>query len=78
MAAQSISRDGETVLKVKLSKSGKAKLRQLKKDDAILTEVAGVTSNFKIRETILGEDLEIGPYSPGEAQAIVKVINQQR
>ncbi|MEO0337221.1 MAG: hypothetical protein AAF202_12565, partial [Pseudomonadota bacterium] len=40
-ALERLNPEGETVLKVKLSKSGKAKLKKLKQEDIFATELAG-------------------------------------
>ncbi|NUM59868.1 MAG: hypothetical protein HUU56_14610 [Bdellovibrionaceae bacterium] len=81
VSANSISRNGEILLIVKLSKSGKAKIRKLNQnsvDKNIHTEIAGVTSDFKFREPIKGDSLEMGPYLTDDAQKIVSEINHQK
>jgi hypothetical protein len=40
-AAERVNEEGQTVLKVKLSKSGKAKLKRLKQNDVMETELCG-------------------------------------
>lgn len=81
ISANSISKNGETVLSVKLSKSGKAKVKKLNQtsvDQNIHAEIGGVTSDFKLREPIKGDSLEMGPYSAEDAQKIITEINQQK
>ncbi len=80
IAAEKVSKDGETVLAVKLSKSGKAKLRKVKKQRAqkvVLSDIAGVASTFTLREPIKGDGLEIGPYSSEDAQKVASEINKK-
>jgi hypothetical protein len=79
-AAERVSPDGETVIKVKLSKSGRAKLKKwnLKSvDKEVRVEVAGVTSEFKLRQPIQGDGLEMGPYPPEEAERVVAEVNRK-
>jgi hypothetical protein len=48
--AKQVSHNGETIVRVKLSKSGKAKLKKLNAkyvNEKVHTELAGVASNFK-------------------------------
>ena len=57
IAAERVSQNGETIVKVKLSKSGKAKFRKLNEssvDREVQAGVAGVSSNVKLREPIKG------------------------
>jgi hypothetical protein len=80
IAAEKISRDGETIVSVKLSKSGKAKLKKLNKhsvNQEVHSEIAGVSSDFKLREPVKGDGLEMGPYSTDDAQKIVFEINKK-
>src|SRR5665213_1554708 len=70
IAAEKISKEGETVISVKLSKSGKAKFKKLNEqsvNSGIHAEVARVSSDFKLREPIKGNRLEMGPYSYSDA-----------
>jgi hypothetical protein len=76
-AAKKITRDGETVLSVKLSKSGKAKLKKISVGKNVHTEIGGVESGFKLRESIKGDDLVIGPYTTDDAEQVVSAINDQ-
>ena len=80
IAAERQSKNGETVVSVKLSKSGKAKFKKLNSqsvDKAVHSEIAGVSSDFKLREPIKGDDLQMGPYSDGDAAKIVAAINKK-
>lgn len=80
VAAEKISRDGEVIVSVKLSKSGKAKFKKLNRQAVskeIHAEIAGVSSDFKLREPIKGDGLEMGPYSAGDAQKVVSEINKK-
>lgn len=55
IAAERLSRTGETIISVKLSKSGKAKFRKLNEssvDKEVQSEIAGISSKFKLREPI--------------------------
>jgi hypothetical protein len=66
VSAEKILKNGETIVSVKLSKSGKAKFRKLNQasgDKMIHADVGGVESDFKLREPIKGDSLEMGPYS---------------
>ncbi|MGE3682206.1 MAG: hypothetical protein AB7G93_10800 [Bdellovibrionales bacterium] len=67
-------------MSVKLSKSGKAKLRKIKEHSAvqeIRVEVGGVSSDFKMREPIAGDEMEMGPYSPEDAQKVISEIKKK-
>lgn len=78
ISAEKILKNGETVLSVKLSKSGKAKFKKFNKtkvDKEITSEVGGVESHFKLREPISGENLEMGPYSAYDAAKVMNEIN---
>ena len=80
VSANSTLRNGETILSVKLSKSGKAKVKKLNQNSVgknIHAEIAGVTSDFKLKEPIKGDSLEMGPYSTEDAQKIVTEINKK-
>ncbi len=80
IAAERISRNGDTLVSFKLSKSGKAKFKKVSKssvNEEVHTEIAGVTSDFKLREPIKGDELEMGPYSADEAQKVVREVNQK-
>lgn len=80
IAAERLSRNGETLVSVKLSKSGKAKFKRLNEsavDKDVHAEIAGVSSNFKLREPIHGDVLQMGPYSPVEASKVIAEINQK-
>ncbi|MGE0632279.1 MAG: hypothetical protein AB7O96_07715 [Pseudobdellovibrionaceae bacterium] len=81
VSANSISRNGETVLSIKLSKSGKAKVKKLNQISAaqnIHAEIGGVVSDFSLREPIVGDSLEMGPYSTEDAHKVVTEINRQK
>lgn len=78
VAAEKVSRDGETVVSVKLSKSGKVKFKKLNEQSVnqpFHAEIAGVSSDFKLREPIKGDRLEMGPYSAEDAGKVVTAIN---
>jgi hypothetical protein len=80
IAAEKLSKDGETIVSVTLSKSGKAKFKKLNEqsvDKEIHSEIAGVTADFKLREPIKGDALEMGPYSNDQAQKVVAEINKK-
>ena len=80
IAAERVSKNGETVVSVKLSKSGKAKFKKLNAqsvDKEVHSDIAGVTSDFKLREPIKGDDLQMGPYSAGDAARVVAAINKK-
>jgi hypothetical protein len=80
VGARRVSRNGEDLVSVKLSKSGKAKLKKLNEEsvgEAVHMEVGGVTGDLKLREKILGDRMEMGPFSPGDAQKVVQAIQQE-
>lgn len=80
VAAEKISRDGETLVSVKLSKSGKAKFKKLNENAVnkdVHAEIAGLSSDFNLREPIKGDKLEMGPYSNENAQKVVSEINRK-
>lgn len=77
-SVRSVVKQGETLLRVKLSKSGKAKIRKLNQsyvNKTVHSEIGGIQTNFKLREPIVGDSLEMGPYSETEANAIIQSIN---
>jgi hypothetical protein len=79
VAAERTTRNGETLVRVRLSKSGKAKFKKLNEqtvDRQIHSEIAGVESNFTLREPIKGDSLEMGPLSERDADKVVKEINK--
>jgi hypothetical protein len=71
LSARRTTRDGKVLVSLKLSKSGKAKVRLLQKDETIHAELGGVPKDFRLRERIVGSRLEAGPYSPDEAERVV-------
>ena len=73
-AAESVDQNGQTVLKVKLSKSGKAKLKKLQKDDVFLTDLGGVDKSFEVKAPLKHEQLQIGPYTKSEAKRAVESL----
>ena len=80
IAAEKVSRHGETIISVKLSKSGKAKVKKLNAnsvDKEVHSEIAGVATDFKLREPINGDSLEMGPYSAEYADKVVAEINRK-
>jgi hypothetical protein len=80
IAAERVSKNGETVVSVKLSKSGKAKFKKLNAqsvDKEVHSDIAGVTSDFKLREPIKGDELQMGPYSADDAAHVVAAINKK-
>ncbi|MEK6774909.1 MAG: hypothetical protein AABY64_13280 [Bdellovibrionota bacterium] len=80
ISAERLSESGETIVSVKLSKSGKSKFKKLNKDSVgkeIHTELAGVSSDFKLKEPIKGAELQIGPYSQQDAEKVVAEINRK-
>lgn len=79
LAAKKTTRNGETLISVKLSKSGKAKFKKLNKeavDEEIHAEIGGIFSSFRLREPIRNEGLEMGPYSAQDAETVVSAINR--
>ena len=78
LSAEQITRNGETLVKVRLSKSGKSKVKKLNESSvgqSVHSEIAGVSSDLKLREPIKGDSLEMGPYSDSDAQKILTDIN---
>ncbi|MGZ3656999.1 MAG: hypothetical protein ACXVB9_08030 [Bdellovibrionota bacterium] len=79
-SALKIDHNGELLVSVKLSKSGKSKIRKLNETSVgseVQAEIGGVTTHFKLREPIRGNGLEMGPYSAADAAAVVSAINHQ-
>jgi len=77
-SARKVDHNGELVVSVKLSKSGKSKIRKLNETavgSEIHAEIGGVATHFKLREPIRGDGLEMGPYSAADAAAVVSAIN---
>lgn len=80
VAAERLSAEGETVIRVKLSKSGKSKFKNLNKqyvNKEVHAEIAGVASDFKLRQAIEGDGLDMGPYPSAEADRVVAEINSK-
>jgi hypothetical protein len=78
LSAERITRNGKTVVSVKLSKSGKAKMRKLNETSVgqkVTTEFGGHSSTIILREPIRGGALEFGPFPAEEAGEIVAGIN---
>jgi hypothetical protein len=79
VAAQKISREGENIISVKLSKSGRAKMKKLNLVPGapnVHSNIGGVKADMKLKEPIKGDSLEMGPYSTSEAEKIVYEINK--
>lgn len=80
VAAERVSPSGETLIQVKLSKSGKAKFKKLNHGsvgEEIHSQIGGVTSRLKLGQPIQGDELEMGPYSSAEADRVVEEINSK-
>jgi len=58
-----------------ICKGVKMNPNQTSVDKTVHAEIAGVVSDFKLRETIKGDALEMGPYSPADAEKIATEIN---
>ena len=81
IAAEKITKDGESVVSFKLSKSGKAKIKILNEQvdpKEIYSDIGGVSSNLRVREKIIGDDIEMGPYSSEDAQKVISEINEKK
>lgn len=79
IAAEKITRDGKTLVKVKLSKSGKAKFKKLNEHAVkqnVHSDIAGVSADFTLREPIAGDGLEMGPYSADDADKVTQAVNK--
>lgn len=80
VSAEKITRDGETLVSVKLSKSGKAKFKKLNAEavnQEIHADIAGVSTDFKLREPIKTDHLEMGPYSTKDADKVIIEVNKK-
>lgn len=80
LAAERVTPEGDTVLKVKLSKSGKAKFNKLNQHSVnkeVHANIGGITSDFKLREPIKADELQMGPYSAKDADRVVNEINNK-
>jgi hypothetical protein len=78
VSAERVQRNGELLVSVKLSKSGKAKLKKLNESsvgETVHSEIGGVESDFRLREKIQGGGLEMGPYSPVDAGKVISAVN---
>lgn len=78
VAAEKKTGTGEIVLSLKLSKSGKAKIKKMNEQmvgQAVSAELGGVSSNLKFREPIQGDSIEMGPYTVDLAQKIIAEVN---
>lgn len=77
VAAERVTRNGQVRVSFKLSKSGKAKLRKANEKnqgEVVHTEIDGVKSDLTLKEPIVGDGVEMGPYSADDAQKIIKAI----
>ncbi len=77
-SAKRLERSASILVSARLSKTGLAKFRELNRTmigSKIAIEIAGIASNFILREAIRGESLEMGPYSEPEAQKVIEAIN---
>jgi hypothetical protein len=80
LSAERVVRDGGVLVSVKLSKSGKAKFKKLNEtsvNQPVHAEIAGVASDFRIREPIQGDTMEMGPYTQDEARKVISEINRE-
>jgi hypothetical protein len=78
LSAERLSRNGETIVSVKLSKSGKAKVKKLKAEKgSVHVDLAGVSKDLQMKEPIRGDGLEMGPYGRLEAQKVIAQINKK-
>ena len=80
VSARTVNRAGGTLVRAKLSKSGRAKFRRLNQESAdqeVHTEIGGVQSDLKLRTHIQGSGLEMGPFSETEAQTVADAINRR-
>lgn len=71
---------GDTLLKLKLSKSGKAKLRKISKssgDGEVNVALGDLRSQLKLKGVILDEDIQIGPYNSTEATQVMADVNKK-
>ncbi|CAN5515595.1 hypothetical protein BH10BDE1_BH10BDE1_14000 [soil metagenome] len=78
VAAEKLSHDGETLVSVKLSKSGKAKFKKLNSEavgKTVHSHIGGVASDFILRTALTGDSLEMGPYDKGDAEKVIAEIN---
>lgn len=73
-AAERVSPTGETLVKLKLSKSGKAKINRASKDDDVKLVFGEHVSHIKLKTKISGDDIQAGPFSSDEAQDLVHQV----
>ena len=80
ISAERLVANGESRVSVKLSKSGKAKLKKLNKESVgktVHSEIAGVATDIVLKMPITGDGLEVGPYSASDADKVVAEINKK-
>jgi len=80
IAAEKLTPHGETVVSLKLSKSGKAKLKKLNAESVgqpVHSEIGGVATDFVLKVPIEGDQLQVGPYSESDADHVVAEINHK-
>ncbi len=80
ISAEKVSPSGETILNMKLSKSGKAKFKKLNANfisKKVHVEVAGIASDLTLKVPIAGDAMQMGPYSASEATQVVDEINKK-
>lgn len=79
VSAEKLTPTGETLVRVKLSKSGKAKIKRLQNEEVgskVRTKIGETSREFILREPLGPGGLEMGPYSAKEARQVIEEINR--
>lgn len=75
--AEIVMRNGQTLIDFQLSRLGQAKvheLNQTKLDHPIRLTLAGKAYRFVLRQAILADRLEAGPFAQAEAREILRIF----
>lgn len=78
LSAEKLTEDGNVVLSVKLSKSGKAKIRELNRTSVgqmVHVELGDLERDIRLVEPIEGDQLKISFKTPQNAERVVARFN---
>lgn len=77
ISAEKSLKNGETIVSVKLSKSGRSKFKKLKAQipTHVHSDVGGVATDFQLKQEITDSGVEMGPYTDSDAAKVIAEIN---
>jgi len=76
--AEEVTKQGTSILRLNLTQTGIDKIEILKKvqvKEKLTMEVKGKFYAFKLRESIVGDQIDIGPFSPKIAHKIAEELS---